>query len=151
MSWRAFQEVMAFHYAQQSMADDAAGLVIDAIEELGLADNMLLFWTSDHGGLLGSHGGHFDKEAAMPEEVLRTPLAIRYPGVIKPGQKCEKLVSNIDYGPTILDAAGTKFIEKVDGSSLIPLFASPKAKWRKEIMTQTYGTVSYTHLTLPTN
>ena len=139
MSWRAFQEIIAFHYAQQTMVDDAAGLVLDAIEDLGLADNMLLFWTSDHGGMLGSHGGHFDKEACMPEEMIRTPLAIRYPGVIKPGQKCSKLVGNIDYGPTILDAAGIKFSKPVDGTSLLPLFKDSKAKWRKELMTETYG------------
>ncbi|MHA1110394.1 MAG: sulfatase-like hydrolase/transferase [Promethearchaeota archaeon] len=139
MSWRTFQEIIAFHYAQQTMADEAAGLVIDAIEELGLSDNMLLLWTADHGDGLGCHGGHFDKEAYMPEELIRTPLAIRYPGVIKPGQKSEKLVSNIDYGPTMLDAAGTKYSEPVDGTSLFPLFKNPKAKWRSEMMTQTYG------------
>ncbi|MBN2157247.1 MAG: sulfatase-like hydrolase/transferase [Candidatus Lokiarchaeota archaeon] len=139
VSWRTFQEVLAFHYAQQTMADEAAGMVIDAIRELGLEDNMLLMWMSDHGDGLGCHGGHFDKEAYMPEELLRTPLAIKFPGVIKPGQKSTRLVSNIDYGPTILDAAGTKFTEIVDGISLFPLFKNPNAKWRDELMSQTYG------------
>ncbi len=139
VSWRTFQEIMAFHYAQQTMADEAAGLVLDTIKELGLEDNMLLFWTSDHGDGLGCHGGHFDKESYMPEEIIRTPLAIRYPGVIKPGQQNEKLVSNIDYGPTMLEAAGTKYSNPVDGVSLFPLFKNANAKWRTELMTETFG------------
>lgn len=139
VSWRTFQEIMAFHYAQQTMADEAAGLVLDAIEELGLKDNMLLFWTSDHGDGLGCHGGHFDKESYMPQEIIRTPLAIRYPGVIKPGQKIDRLVNNIDYGPTMLEAAGTKYSNPVDGQSLFPLFKNSNAKWRKELMSETFG------------
>ncbi|TFG16406.1 MAG: DUF4976 domain-containing protein [Promethearchaeota archaeon] len=139
VSWRTFQEIMAFHYAQQTMADEAAGLVLDAIKELGLEDNMLLFWTSDHGDGLGCHGGHYDKESYMPQEIICTPLAIRYPGVIKPGQKTEKLVSNIDYGPTMLEAAGTKYSNLVDGVSLFPLFKNTNIKWRTELMTETFG------------
>jgi len=139
VSWRTFQEIIAFHYAQQSMADEAGGIVINAIKKLGMEENMLLFWTSDHGDGLGCHGGHFDKEAYMPEELLRTPLVVRYPGVIKPGQKNGKLVSNIDYPSTILEAAGTKFSNEVDGTSLFPLFKDSNTKWREELMSQTYG------------
>ena len=75
----------------------------------GLADNTLVIWTADHGDGLASHGGRFDKGSYLTEEVLRVPLAMRYPDQIPAGQASDALACGTDIAPTILDAAGLRF------------------------------------------
>jgi arylsulfatase A-like enzyme len=139
LPWSEWQKVLSRCYGQITLMDEAAGRIIDMLDELGLADNTLVIWTTDHGDAVASHGGHFDKRSYMPEEVIRIPLAMRFPGRIPPGQKSEKLVGNIDYAPTMLDAADAQFIEEPDGRSLLPLCADPQHPWRNEIVSETHG------------
>ena len=96
-------------------------------------------WSTDHGDGVACHGGHYDKIAYMPEEMLRIPFAMRYPEVIPAGQKCEKLVSNIDLAPTFLDTAGTRFENPIDGKSLLPLVSQNDVQWREDLMCETHG------------
>ena len=139
LSWDIWQEILAYNYAQQTLIDEAMGLILDKLEALGLVENTLLIMTSDHGDSVASFGGHFDKDAFMPEEMIRVPFLIRYPDVIPPGLKLDKLVSNLDLAPTILDAAGTSFAEPIDGQSLLPLFTKQDINWRGDIMCETHG------------
>jgi arylsulfatase A-like enzyme len=143
--WSIYADTLRYNYAQQTMTDEAAGIILKKLEELGLDDNTIILWTTDHGDAIGCHGGHFDKEAYMPEEMIRVPLAIKFPGVIPSGQVSNKLVSNIDVAPTILDAAGTHFDERIDGESIIPIAIDPETPWRKDIMIQTYGNLVTHH------
>jgi arylsulfatase A-like enzyme len=115
------------------------GLILDKLDELGFVDNTMLIMASDHGDSVASFGGHFDKDAFMPEEMIRIPFLIRYPGVIPPRIKLDNLVSNIDLAPTILDAAGTSFSDPIDGRSILTLFTDKEHKWREEIMCETHG------------
>ena len=71
---------MARAYAHITMVDAAGGLVLDKLDELGLAEDTLVIWTADHGDALASHGGRIDKGSYLTEEVLRVPLAMRHPG-----------------------------------------------------------------------
>ena len=70
----------------------------------------------------------------MPEEMVRIPLAIRWPGRVAPGLACDRLVSNVDLAPTILDAAGLALARDVDGTSLLPLGSGPNAPWRDDLL-----------------
>ena len=137
--WGEWQEVLARSYAQTTLVDDAGGLVLDTLDELGLADNTLVIWTTDHGDALACHGGHFDKASYMPEEMIRVPLAVRFPGRIPAGRQSDALVSNIDVAPTMLDAAGLAFADDVDGESLLPLCEGRGGAWRDDLMCETYG------------
>ena len=139
LPWREWQKVLARAYAHVTMVDAAGGVILDALDELGLADNTLVIWTTDHGDALACHGGHFDKRSYMPEEMVRIPMAIRWPGVIPPGQKSTQLVSNLDVAPTILDAADLRFQDEVDGASLIPLCTGKASQWREDVMCETHG------------
>ena len=109
------------------------------LDELGLADNTLVIWTTDHGDAVACHGGHFDKASYLPEEMIRIPMAIRYPGRILPDQSCYRLVSLIDLAPTLLDVAGTEFAYEVDGKSLLPLCTGESEGWRDDLMCETHG------------
>jgi arylsulfatase A-like enzyme len=139
LPWSAWQQILSRCYAQITMMDEAAGLILDQLDRLGLSDNPLVVWTTDHGDAVACHGGHFDKSSYMPEELIRIPMTLRYPGVVPAGQVSEKLVSNIDLAPTFLDAAGLAFARPVDGSSLLPLAANPDIPWRTEVVSETHG------------
>lgn len=139
LPWSTWQRILAYNYAQQTLIDEAGGMVLETLKELGLVDNTIVVWLSDHGDSVGCHGGHFDKNAYMPEEMMRIPLAIKYPDKIPAGQVCDNLVSNIDLVPTLLDVVDTSFRNSVHGKSLIPLCTQKNADWREDLMCQTYG------------
>ena len=142
MPWSDWQEIIARDYAQITQLDAAAGLVLDALKKYGFDENTIVIWTADHGDALASHGGHFDKNAYLPEEVLRIPLAMRYPGVIPAHQVSNELVSNLDVGTTMLDAAGLKFDHRVDGISLLPLASGKTRHTRPYFVSEMHGHVT---------
>lgn len=117
--------------------DDNVGRLLDYLDESGLAENTLVVYTSDQGFYMGEHGW-FDKRF-MYEESFRTPLIMAWRGHIRPGTVCRELVQNIDYAPTLLDAAGVGVPDGMDGVSLQPLFRSGKARgWRTSLYYQYY-------------
>ena len=76
----------------------------------------------------------------MYEESLRNPLIVKWPKVTKPGTRCKEMVQNIDYAPTILEAAGIETPTEIQGESLVPLLKSKTPKdWRKSILYTYYG------------
>lgn len=109
--------------------DDAVGLVLDAIEEMGLDENTMIIFTSDNGGV--TSGDNFST-ALLPlrggkgrqwEGGIREPLLIQYPGCVSPGSRCDVPVNGIDFYPTIVDYAGLEKPSRqhVDGVSIMPL------------------------------
>jgi arylsulfatase A-like enzyme len=109
--------------------DDNIGRLLDYLDKSGLAENTIVVLTGDHGFFLGDHGW-FDKRF-MYEEALRVPWLIRYPGLIKPGSVSDSWVVNIDNAPTILDMAGIKIPDDMQGRSLLPVFrGKTPADWR---------------------
>lgn len=145
LPWSIWQKVLQYNYAQQTLIDAAGGMILETLEELGLTENTFVVWLSDHGDSVGCHGGHFDKNAYMPEEMVRILLAIKYPNNLRKGLKCEELVSNVDLVPTILDIVDTNFKNSVHGKSLMSLCNQNKKDWRDDLMCQTYGHFT-THL-----
>lgn len=139
LPWSTWQEILTYNYAQQTLIDAAGGKIIDTLDRLGFADNTIVIWATDHGDSVACHGGHFDKDVYMIEEMVHIPMVIRYPNVIEAGQKTDKLVSNLDISPTILDVAGTSFQDYIDGKSLLPLCKNPDIYWREDLMSQTHG------------
>jgi arylsulfatase A-like enzyme len=110
--------------------DDNLGRVLNYLDETGLAKNTVVIYTSDQGWYLGEHGW-FDKRW-MYEESFKTPLMVRWPGVIKPGSKNRDFVSNLDFAETFLEIAGAKVPEDMQGRSLVPVFKDETpADWRK--------------------
>ena len=88
-----------------------------------MADNTIVVYTSDQGFYLGEHGW-FDKRWIF-EESLRTPLLIRWPGVTRPGSVEGRIVSNLDFAETFLEAAGQPVPAEMQGRSLVPLLRGP--------------------------
>ena len=110
--------------------DDGIGRILDYLEESGLAKNTIVIYSSDQGWYLGEHGW-YDKRW-MYEESLKTPLLIRWPGVVKPGSVNEDIVSNLDFAETFLDAAGVEVPADMQGRSLVPVLKGKTPDdWRK--------------------
>jgi arylsulfatase A-like enzyme len=99
--------------------DANVGRVLDYLDESGLAENTVVFYTSDQGWYLGEHGW-FDKRW-MYEESFRTPLMIRWPGVTKPGSVTSDMAMNLDFAETFLEIAGQPIPQDMQGRSLLPI------------------------------
>lgn len=110
--------------------DDSVGRLLQFLDDEKLADNTIVVYASDQGFYLGEHGW-FDKRWIF-EESLRTPLLIRWPGTIAPASKCDAIVSNIDFAPTLLEAAGVAVPSDVQGKSMLPILkGKTPADWRR--------------------
>jgi arylsulfatase A-like enzyme len=110
--------------------DDSVGELLKYLDDNDLAKNTVVVYTSDQGFYMGEHGW-FDKRF-MYEESLRTPLVIRWPGVIEPGSVEKRIVSNLDFAPTFLGAANTDIPHDMQGRNLAPVLrGDPANDWRK--------------------
>lgn len=109
--------------------DRNVGRLLDALDDLGLADNTLVMFTSDNGFYLGEHQLG-DKRSAY-EESIRVPLIVRLPTTIAAGTISDELVLNIDLAPTILDLLGVDDAGiAMQGRSLRPLLKGKAVSWR---------------------
>jgi len=125
----------ACYCGEVTMVDRAVGRLIDRIESMGLMDNTVIIFTSDHGYYFGEHD-IFGKSvlgiekkgvflaAPLYQEVNNIPLLIYVPGV-KP-HRTDALVSVPDFTPTILDLAEVKVPDTVQGSSFLPVIKGEK-------------------------
>lgn len=112
--------------------DENVGRVLDYLKESGLEKNTVVVYSSDQGFYLGEHGW-FDKRW-MYEESYKTPLLVRWPGVVKPGSVNEDLVSNLDFAQTFLDIGGGPDPEEMQGESLVPLLkGKTPPDWRESL------------------
>lgn len=133
VEWK-YQRYMKDYLATANGLDRNIGRLLDYLDKSGLAKNTIVVYASDQGFYLGEHGW-FDKRF-MYEESMKTPLLVRYPGVVKPGTKLDQMVLNIDWAPTMLDMAGAKIPPDMQGKSFLPILKAPqsaKVPWRKEV------------------
>jgi len=129
--WK-YQRYMKDYLRCIASVDDNLGRVLKYLDETGLAKNTIVIYTSDQGFYLGDHGW-FDKRWMYRESLINAFL-VRWPGVIKPGSTCDAMCQNLDYAPTMLDAAGVPVPKDMQGASLLPwLKGGRPAKWRKSI------------------
>jgi len=89
------------YYGLVKEIDDWVGVILEKLEELGLAENTLVIFTSDHGEMLGAHG--LREKNIFYEESSHIPLMIRLPGEIESKTTVDGYVSSIDLFATILD------------------------------------------------
>jgi arylsulfatase A-like enzyme len=92
------------YYALVKEVDDHVGVLLDRLEEYGLANNTLVVFTSDHGEMLGAHAMH--SKMVLYEESAHIPLILRLPGAIAAGTVVSAPVSHVDLFATILDYLG---------------------------------------------
>jgi arylsulfatase A len=119
--------------------DDSVGRILRKLDELKLAENTIIFFTSDNGGLvLNNVTRNLPLRAGKGsayEGGVRVPLFVKWPGVTQPGSVCDAPVITPDYYPTMLDLAGLKPAKQqiVDGESIVPLLRQAGALSRSSI------------------
>ena len=106
------------------------GKLFAHLEHTGELDNTAILHSSDHGYFLGEFR-MFDKRL-MYEPSIRVPMMIRYPKSIKAGSVRKEMVLDIDIAPTLLEIAGVKPRNEMQGKSMVKLANAGDPSWRKE-------------------
>ena len=109
------RRLTAAYYDHVEYLDDEIGTGLYWLEKMGLSENMVQIYTSDHGS-----GLPFGKWT-MYEQGIQVPLIIKWDGVIDPGTKSDAMVSLVDLLPTILDITGAQPPSDLDGRSIMPV------------------------------
>jgi arylsulfatase A-like enzyme len=104
-------------------ADVEFGRLLEKLDQLGIAEDTLVVFFTDHGEEFLDHGGHFHEENVYGE-LINVPLVMRWPGVLPEGRAVGETVQLLDLAPTILDLAGLPVPELMQGQSLKPLLAA---------------------------
>jgi len=115
---------IATMYGMMTMLDKYIGRIIDKLDELGLAENTLICFTTDHGDFWGQHG-LVAKAIHHYEDILRVPLVVSMPGTIPEGVVSHSLQSTIDLPQTFLSIAGIPIPRNMTG-------VDEKAVWMGE-------------------
>ena len=128
------RECKLAYYAAISFVDAQIGRVLDSLDRLGLRENTVVVFWSDHGYHLGEHGLWF-KQSCF-EESARVPVIIAPPATKSAGKVCARTVELLDLYPTIADLAGLTPPKGLQGVSLRPLLENPAAEWKRPAFTQ---------------
>lgn len=115
---------ISLYYAMERFLDDQIGRVLDHLERIGLADDTLVVFTSDHGTYLGEHG-MVRKSMAFYDCLLHVPLVLRWPGRIPSGRRVPHPVSLLELLPTVLDLLGRPRPRGIEGPGLLAAAEEP--------------------------
>jgi len=143
MSEDEYREAIAHYWGYCTMQDDFLGMVMDALEESGQADDTLIIFMSDHGDYAGAHG-LFMKGVAAFDECYHIPCVMRWPqGIERPGRTVDALVTLADFAPTFVELAGAD-MPPASGRSLAPFLRDrAPADWPDQICSQFNGVELY--------
>jgi len=117
---------IALYYASLAQTDDNVGKLMRALTELGLNENTIVLYTSDHGEMLGEHG--MWQKLAFYEPSVGVPLLFRVPGVTPSNARCAAPVSLVQMVPTLLELCGVSIPAGLDGASITRLLREPGAE-----------------------
>lgn len=140
MTWKECASFLALYWGSVSQIDHEVGRVLAACARLGIADETVVIFTSDHGDMCGNHR-LFEKAYLAYEDVVHVPLVIRYPQVTSPGSVCDLPVHHfLDLMPTFLEVTGLPAPKGIDGRSLLPLLrGTSPTDWPVDIFTEYHG------------
>lgn len=128
------RQAIAAYHASISLVDTQVGRLLDALDELGIAEHTIVVFTSDHGYHLYDHG--LWQKRSLFERSARIPLIIRKPNTKHAGEQTESLAGLIDLYPTLAEEAGVPAPDYVDGVSLAPVLADPNAAVQDAVFTE---------------
>lgn len=121
------------YYASISYMDAQVGKLLDAIEQLGLAENTIIVFSSDHGYLLGEH--HKFQKQHLFEGSTRVPFIVSVPWLKEAhGQSTRHITELVDLYPTLAELGGLTPPATLQGQSLLPILQAPATKtWTKDV------------------
>jgi len=121
---------MAIYYGMTSLMDREIGRILDALDRLGLTDNTIVVFTTDHGHFLGQHG-LIAKAIHHYEDLLRIPFLVRWPGKVPANAVSEAIQNLVDLAPTFLTATGKEVPGVMTGVSQLDTWCGgePARTW----------------------
>ena len=128
------RESIRAYYASISFLDANVGRLLDALQRLGLTDNTIVVFISDHGYHLGEQGQWMKQ--TLFERSARAPLIVAAPGISSRGRSTSRIVEFLDVYPTLAELASVPAPDGLHGRSLVPLLKNPSAKWDHPALTQ---------------
>ena len=124
-------QAIAATYGTISMIDTGLGRIISHLEKLGIRDNTIIVFTSDHGDMMGDHG-LFLKGFMHYRGTLQIPCVIDAPE--RNAGRTTSLAASIDLGPTLMDLCDIKGYDGIQGHSLLPVLEDPEASVRNSVL-----------------
>ena len=120
---------VAVYYGMVSCMDKYIGAILDKLDELGLADNTLVLFSTDHGHLFGQHG-MVAKGAFHYDDLIRVPYIVRYPGRVPAGKRSDALQSLVDLSPSFLSTLGIAAPRAWTGLDQTPVWSGEQERLR---------------------
>ena len=139
MTWADMAPLVAKYFGEISYIDVQVGRVLDKLDKMGLTENTIVIFTSDHGDTIGAHK-IWNKDYTMYDEIYRVPCIIRWPKTAKAGHRCQEYTHHfLDLGPTLLEAAGSKIPDDIHGQSLLSLLKGESQDRPREAFSEFHG------------
>ncbi|MDF3128204.1 sulfatase-like hydrolase/transferase [Kiritimatiellaeota bacterium B1221] len=130
-----FTKKIQAYYGMVSFTDHAIGEILDKLEDLGLAENTLVVFTTDHGHFLGKHGLGA-KGAFHYEDLLKVPFISRAPGQKNAGSRTDNLISLVDLPQTFLSYCNLPVPRTMSGVDFTEMFKGDPAPLRDHVLVQ---------------
>ena len=121
------------YYGMVKRLDEALGRLLDALKSMGIQDNTVILFTSDHGNHFKTRNGEYKR--SCHESSVHVPMAAIGPGFTGGGE-IRQPVSLVDVPPTLLDVAGIKLPDQMQGRSVLPLIRNRASEWPEEAFIQ---------------
>jgi len=138
LTWDDWARLRALYMGFMHHIDDQIGRILEALADLGVAENTLVVHASDHGDFAGGHR-QWNKGPLMYDDTYRIPLVVRGPGVAGAGRVCTDLVSLMDLMPTFLELADVSVPPDIDARSLWPALRDEDTDAREAVFGEYHG------------
>ena len=136
---------IATYYGMISLMDKQIGHILDKLDELGLAENTLVVFASDHGHFYGHHG-LIAKGPFHYEDMVRVPFIVRYPNHVPAGKQSDALQSLVDLGPSFLSVAGLNIPRTMTGIDQTAVWTGQQPTARDHILVENRHQPTTIHL-----
>jgi arylsulfatase A-like enzyme len=141
----ALKQDVAVYYGMISFMDRHIGRMLDHLDRLGIADNTLIVFSTDHGHFIGQHG-LIAKGPFHYEDMIRIPFLVRFPGRVPAGAISDALQSTVDLSPTFLTTVGLPIPGMMQGLNALPSWAGDATHHRDHVIVENRHQPTKVHL-----
>jgi arylsulfatase A-like enzyme len=142
-SYEEMKKDMAIYYGMVSFMDKHIGRILDSLDRLGVADNTIVVFSTDHGHFMGQHG-LMAKGAFHYEDLIRVPFIVRWPKSMPGGKVSTDIQNLVDLPVTFLAAAGERIPGVMTGANQLSNWCEGKAA-RSWSITENHHTLTKVH------
>lgn len=133
------RQFIAEYYGMVSNLDHNIGRILNCLDRLGVSDNTMVIFLSDHGDMLGQHGYYCGYKPTGHRSATQVPFIVRYPARFKGGRQADGLIDvSVDTMPTLLELCGIDVSEAVQGVSYLGVLDGRVEATRDHVMYQTF-------------